>query len=89
MKAVVKIQREIELDLPYYFKLTYGEAEASYYAVLTGTEAFSIHVGGIGSTSANAATQFIGNENLVKIDAAEFRTALSKKVEEFNQTKFV
>ena len=80
IKLKTEIEKEIEIELPYYFKLTNGVIADSYFAILSENHTisnwrsedivvtnYSMHISAL-----------INTEGFVEISKEEFKTALTQ-----------
>lgn len=80
-----KVSQEVELELPYYFKLTYGNAGDIHYAIITESKSISVTGNEILSLSTSTVCSNLENDNCVESNAGEFITAFDKAVESLQQ----
>lgn len=83
MKVTIKKTEEMEIKLPYFFKLKNINA---HYAIINEGCAISVYPDAVNTfTYPDAIAQHIGSE--IEITAGEFTTALDNELEKFQSLK--
>ena len=81
LKIEKKVLHEVELELPYYFKLTYGSAGDIHYAIVTESKSISVNGNEIFSLSTSTVCGHLEDNNFFETNAGEFIIAFDKAVE--------
>lgn len=78
---------EKEIELPYYYKLTYDTLPATYYALITEDKAIRVDSGReIYSCSTTSVTDGLGKPNFEECSKDEFDSVFSETQNYFLQT---
>jgi hypothetical protein len=75
VKTTQTVTKEKDIELPYFFKISYSHIKPTYFAVFSEDKAMRIRETDVNCTGAEAVTQFITDESASQITEAEFNEA--------------